>query len=354
MIVKNEEKHLKRCLDSVKNLVDEMIVIDTGSQDRTQEIAREAGAEVYTYIWKNDFADARNYSLSLSRADWNFILDADEYVSSGSKEDILSFLESGSCLGDIQRRDVYIENGEKTYCRSRISRILPRGVFYKGRIHEQPDSQLPTVLLPIIIEHDGYLQTGEKEKRNLPYLLRELKERPRDSYLLYKIAGSQQILGEGDKALDTFRKFYQEVPPQAPYRPKGVVGYLYSLMDSKNYTEALKIIQHEKENLKNYASYHFFCGVFYMHLVLADTAAYINYLPEIEQSYLRCLEIGTDTRDEEDIGAGTYKAAYNLGTWYEVNGNLKKAIKYYREAADEGYEKAQDRLELIKQTLPSG
>ena len=78
MIVKNEERCLKRCLDSARSLVDQIIVVDTGSQDRTQEIARLAGAKVYTYAWKNDFSDARNYALSLSDADWNIFRQAAE------------------------------------------------------------------------------------------------------------------------------------------------------------------------------------------------------------------------------------------------------------------------------------
>ena len=348
MIVKNEERCLKRCLDSAKPLVDQIIVVDTGSQDRTQEIARLAGAKVYTYAWKNDFSDARNYALSLSDADWNLILDADEYISAGSREEITPFLESPLYLGDIYRQDVYLENGEKSYCKTRISRLLPKGVGYKGKIHEQVDSSLPSVLLPISVEHDGYLKTGEKEKRNLPYLLRELQECPYNAYLLYKIAGSYQVLGEEKQALDMFRKFYKEVSLQAPYRAKGIVGYLYSLMNHKNYTEILEIIHLEENRLKNYASFHFFCGVFYTQLVLSDTARYIGYLPKIEQSYLHCLEIGTNMQDEEDLGAGSYKAAYNLGTWYEVNGDIKKAKKYYKESSDKGYQKAQDRLKTIK------
>lgn len=347
MIVKNEERCLKRCLDSAADLADQIIIVDTGSEDRTREIARGAGAQVYSYTWKNDFADARNYALSLSNADWNLILDADEYITAGTREDISAFLESGLCMGDIYRKDVYMENGELTYSQSRLSRILPKGVLYKGKIHEQPDSNLPTVLLPIKIDHDGYLQTGEKERRNLPYLLRELEERPEDAYLLYKIAGSYHTLGEHAKALDAFREFYRKVPPHAPYRPKGVVGYLYSLMEHKDFSEILELLPIEEKNLNCHASFHFFCGVFYMNLILSDIARYKDYLPKIEESYLRCLEIGENLQDEEDIGAGTYKAAYNLGTWYEVSGKPEKAREYYLRASRQGYGKAKERLEFI-------
>lgn len=348
MIVKNEQRCLKRCLDSVRGLVDRMIVVDTGSEDDTQEIARQAGAEVYQYRWKDDFADARNHALSLSDADWALIMDADEYIMEGSREEIAAFLEKGNGLGDVYIYNAYQEDGEESCSRFRASRILPKGVCFKGRIHEQPDTDLPGILLPVKIGHDGYLETGVKERRNLPYLLSELKERPEDPYLLYKVAGSYQTLGEEEKALGYFRAFYKEAAPKAPYRPKGVVGFLYSLMACGEYAEVLGILEAEEERLGESASFHFFCGVFYMQLILSDTVRYIKYLPMIEKSYLRCLAIGADVQDEEDVGAGSYKAAYNLGTWYEVSGDMEKARRYYRQAAGQGYGKAQERLKEME------
>ena len=344
MIVKDEERCLKRCLDSVRGLVDRMIVVDTGSQDGTREIARRAGAEVYDHTWKNDFAEARNYALSLSDADWNLILDADESITEGTRGDMDMFLRAGDCLGDVYIYNRYQEDGEESCVRFCASRILPRGVYFKGKIHEQPDTDLPSVLVPLKVEHDGYMQTGVKEKRNLPYLLAELEERPGDPYLLYKIAGSYQTLGDEERALGFFRIFYKEVSPAGPYRSKGVVGFLYSLMACGEYEEILRVVEAEEERLGERASFHFFCGVFYMQLILSDTVRYIKYLPMIEKSYLRCLEIGADVQDEEDVGAGSYKAAYNLGTWYEVSGDMEKARRYYRQAAKQGYEKAQVRL----------
>lgn len=347
MIVKDEERCLKRCLDSVRGLVDEMIVVDTGSQDGTREIARRAGAKVYDHTWKNDFAEARNYALAHSDADWNLILDADEYITEGTRGDMDALFRAGDCLGDVYIYNRYLEDGEESCVRFRASRILPRGVYFKGKIHEQPDTDLSSVLVPLKVEHDGYLQTGEKEERNLPYLLQGLAERPKDPYLLYKTAGSYQVLGEEERALEYFRTFYQEVSLQAAYRAKGVVGFLYGLMECGQFEEALEIVEREEEHLEEYASYHFFCGVFYMKLILTDTVRYIGYLPKIEQSYLCCLEIGADVQDEEDVGAGSYKAAYNLGAWYEVSGDMVKAEMYYRQAAEMGYRKAQERLDAL-------
>ncbi len=81
MIVKDEEPHLAKCLMSVKPIVDEMIVVDTGSSDRTKSIAAALGARVFDHPWTNDFSETRNHSLSKASGDWILVLDADEVVS---------------------------------------------------------------------------------------------------------------------------------------------------------------------------------------------------------------------------------------------------------------------------------
>ncbi|MGD8992819.1 MAG: tetratricopeptide repeat protein, partial [Desulfobacterales bacterium] len=81
MIVKNEEKYLAQCLASVKPIVDEMIVVDTGSSDKTKDIARAFGAKVYDHEWRDDFAEARNFSIRKANGHWIFIMDADEVIS---------------------------------------------------------------------------------------------------------------------------------------------------------------------------------------------------------------------------------------------------------------------------------
>jgi len=81
MIVKNEERHLIKCLTSVKPVADEIILVDTGSSDRSKSIATAFGARVFDYEWTNDFSEARNYSLSKACGDWILVLDADEVIS---------------------------------------------------------------------------------------------------------------------------------------------------------------------------------------------------------------------------------------------------------------------------------
>ena len=101
MIVKNEETHLARCLDSAAELVDEIIIVDTGSTDRTVEIASEYTSNVYSYPWKDDFSDARNYSFSKASKDYCMWIDADDILEETEKDKFLRLKQTLPPEADI-------------------------------------------------------------------------------------------------------------------------------------------------------------------------------------------------------------------------------------------------------------
>ena len=94
MIVKNEEMHIARCLDSVAELVEEIVIVDTGSTDRTVEIVSGYTSKVYSYPWKDDFSDARNYSFSKASMDYCMWMDADDVLEAWEKEKFLQLKQS--------------------------------------------------------------------------------------------------------------------------------------------------------------------------------------------------------------------------------------------------------------------
>lgn len=353
MIVKNEEESLSRCLKQAAGLADKIYITDTGSTDRTREIAAAYGAVVTEYIWDQDFAAARNFALSQSDCDWNLVLDADEYLLKGSRKELESFLKKKDRIGAIERKDYYMEElpggrQEIAYAHSYTSRLLPKGVGYKGRIHEQVDTKLPIYPLPLLFEHDGYLRPGKAE-RNLSILFEELREAPEDSYLLYQTAETLRGLKQYEEACRYYGRFYKLTPEKgAGYRANGIINYLYALIEIKAWDTAFGMVEKEEKNLSAYADFHFACGILFMQAILADTGKYISYLPRIEQSYLKCLEIGEVPENQGIGGMGSFRAAYNLGTWYEVSGDIDKACKYYQRAAEERYQPAIERLSLLK------
>lgn len=351
MIVKNEGRCLRKCLSRARKLVDEIYITDTGSTDDTVEIAKEFHAHLSEFQWCNDFAAARNYALQQSECDWNLLLDADEYLVSGKRKDLQRFMERGAhakCAGAIRRYDSYREeNGEISKACTYTTRFIPKGMYFEGRVHEQVEGDAPVFPLPLVFEHDGYLQGGKGE-RNLEILLEELSENPEDPYVLYQVARTLWLMKEYGRADGYFQKFYEKVPLTGTgYRVNGVISYIYNLLEVKKYEEGFQMIEREKERLGEYADYQFACGAFYTKAIFSDVEKYVGYLPEIEKSYKRCLEIGEVPEHEGVKGNGSYKAAYNLGVWYEVNGKTAEAALYYRMAKEKGYAPAGDRLKSI-------
>lgn len=345
MIVKNEGRSLNKCLSRAKKLVDEIYITDTGSTDDTLKIAEEFQAHISHFEWKNDFAAARNYALEQSDCDWNLLLDADEYLVSGKRKDLQRFAEKGGLVGAIHRYDSYREeNGEISKASTYTTRFIPKGTFYEGRVHEQVVSEFPIAPLPLVFEHDGYLQGGKGE-RNLTILLEELDGKPEDFYILYQVSRTLWLMKEYERADKYFERFYKLVPETGTgYRVSGVISYLYNLLEVKKYDEGFRLIEAEKERLGGYADYQFACGTFYTKAILSDVGKYVEYLPEIERSYKKCLEIGEVPEHESVKGNGSFKAAYNLGVWFEVNGKKEEAARYYQMAKDWGYQPARDRV----------
>lgn len=347
MIVKNEENNLKRCIDSVKDLVNEIIIVDTGSTDNTRDIAINNGAKVFEYEWVNDFANARNFSISQSTSDWNLVLDADEYILS-NHQFIRKFIEkNNNLIGRINILSMYLDEGQEKVESSYVSRLFPnRGIFFKGRVHEQIDSILPRVNIAVNVAHDGYYQT-DKTDRNLPLLFEELKVSPSDAYILYQIGKQYYLKKDYTKANNYFSLSYKNIGNNGYFKPKMVVDYMYSLIKSGNLEFGLRIIEKEKKNLALLTDFHFVCGVFFMELVFSNVNKYIKYFPLIESEYLRCLEIDGEKKQEIVKGTGSYLALYNLGTLYETTGNKVKAIEYYKKSSGLSYKPAEKRLEAL-------
>jgi len=188
VIVKNEEKNIRQWLDGVKDIADEMIVVDTGSTDRTVELAQAGGAIVYHFAWRNDFAAAKNYALERAKGNWIIFLDADEYFTVQARQAIRSVLEEIHGVQKIVGITSPLYNidldsgGEVTSVatQKRIFRNLKK-LRYEGRVHEHLayhskkaarylDADLP-------IYHTGYSArlTREKNERNLKLLLEDIK-----------------------------------------------------------------------------------------------------------------------------------------------------------------------------------
>lgn len=169
MIVKNEEMHVARCLDSVADLVDEIIIVDTGSADRTVEIVSGYTRKVYSYPWKDDFADARNYSFSKATMDYCMWLDADDILQESEKDKFLQLKQSLSPDTDIvmmKYHTSFDEAGKPSFSYYR-ERWIRNSAQYRwiGEVHEVIPPKGKVIYSDIAICHRK-MSAGDSE-RNL-------------------------------------------------------------------------------------------------------------------------------------------------------------------------------------------
>lgn len=348
MIVKNESQNLEKCLKSVCNYVDEIIIVDTGSTDNTKQIASMFDVKLFDFKWINDFSAARNFGIREASSDWILVLDADEHVMNG-KVSIKEFIKGQKDrVGRIQILSLFKDNNEDRIVKSFVSRIFPKGVYYKGRIHEQLDTFLPRVNTEISVNHYGYY-VNNKVSRNLKILLEELKEEPQNSYILFQVAKQYKLSKEFKDARKYLSKAYKCTPENEYFRPTLIVDYLYNIISTKDFEKGLELIELERTRYVNYTDFQFVCGLFYMELVFSNPEKYQCYFSMIELSFVRCLEIGEMNEYESVQGTGSFLAFYNLGVYNEAIGNNEAAIFLYSEAEKLGYKKAKERIEKLQQ-----
>jgi glycosyltransferase involved in cell wall biosynthesis len=346
MIVRNEEKNLGRCLDSIKDYVDEIVIVDTGSIDKTKEIGRGYGAKIYDFEWRDDFSMARNYCIEKTTGDFVLMLDADFVVRRFSR-DVLKPLENKKLVGLAVINNSFILNGAKTVRRSLLGVLFPREARYVYPIHERISPDYGRVRLPIVIDHDGY-QAREKSKfeRNIRILEKELA-REKDTFLTYKLAQEYKGLNRHDRADRLFSEAYRMSDPAKPFHPNLVVDYLNNLIATKKFDVGLELIKREEPNLPDFPDFHFACGEFYLNLVISNPKAFIQYLDNIRKSYEKCVQIGENSRYQGVEGMGTFLPLHNLGVFYEVVGKFENAKVCYKAAAGMGYGPSKERYAIL-------
>ncbi|MBT9282601.1 MAG: glycosyltransferase [Hydrogenibacillus schlegelii] len=232
ILAKNEAARLPAALESVREIADEIIVIDTGSTDGTPEVARAFGARVLFVPWQDDFAAARNAGLEAARTDWVLVLDADERVVAGRRvlRSLIRETENEAFTVEIQNAIGSDPWARVVFRPVRLFRPSAfGGLRFLGRIHEQlvtPDGRpapLRPAASPLVIEHDGYRPDVLREKgtaeRNARLLARCLEERPDDPFYRYHLGVTFVQLRRLQEAAAELERALEAAPKAAPYRP---------------------------------------------------------------------------------------------------------------------------------------
>lgn len=227
MIARDEEAFIGRCLLSMHQAVDEAIVVDTGSTDDTVAVAKAMGAKVAFYEWRDHFADARNFALSLATGDWCVAMDADERLlnhhwqlirkmAEGAPSDChgIFFTCVSATAGPLDESPVL-----------RMFRRLPH-IRYEGRVHEEVGMTIQRNggnlgQSQICIVHEGYradlVVDRQKWERNEKLLLLENAERPGNPFQLYNLGHHFLVKGDKERAAPYFAESLKLSSPSHLY-----------------------------------------------------------------------------------------------------------------------------------------
>jgi tetratricopeptide (TPR) repeat protein len=256
MIVRDEEKHLAACLDSVRGLVSEMIIVDTGSSDRTVEIARAYGAEVRFFPWINDFAAARNESIRGAKGKWILWMDADDRLTAEGVEQAKCALLSG--LAQVYAFRVVSPvagNGQPNITVHRRLFMNGLGLHFEGAVHERLvrgphySGTITTCETNIVVEHVGYRVDAEtmkaKARRNLEITRACLERDPGSAYYQRHLGSASYILEDYETAARAFQQVLDNNWDElAPFEIVGAhVLLVSSLQRLGRHEEALRVAE---------------------------------------------------------------------------------------------------------------
>lgn len=223
LIVKDAEATLPRCLESVRDLVGEIIVVDTGSSDATPALAEALGAQVYHSPWVDDFAAARNEALRHATGRWVLSLDADEYLDDANRA---RFRDLTANLGEdaayvLTMRSPMPGGSFLDIQNVRLFRNHPQ-IRWQYRVHEQLGPAIaraghPVRLTDVILQHAGYQDARtrlRKIERNARLLELDRRDHPDDAFVLFNLGTAYEELGRTEQAIALLRQSLRLAPPE--------------------------------------------------------------------------------------------------------------------------------------------
>ncbi|HLO97997.1 MAG TPA: glycosyltransferase [Fimbriimonas sp.] len=315
MIVKNEERVLDQCLESAKPFFNEIIIVDTGSTDRTKEIAKSHGVNLIESTWPDSFAEARNESLSHATGDWIFWLDADDVLPLQSGEAILhAAINATQDITGFVVPVQFVEEGPGAGTKVDHVKLIRNfsGISFEGRIHEQVLTSIrqyggEIVRLNAVVLHAGYDTSPEgqarKRQRDWHLLNLDLQDRPEHPFVWFNIGMTHHFSGQHQEAVSALKNSIEFAGAQDSHLRKAysLMGVSYremGLLDESEqaFREGLERVGADPELI----------------FQLAMTATAKGNLLEAKSLYE---EVPSDTNghfSSIDIGILTFKRLHNL------------------------------------------
>ena len=341
IIAKNEERFLSGCLESIRDVADEIILVDTGSTDRTPEIAQSFGCYVIHHQWQDDFAAARNLAIEAATGEWIFCIDADERLCRPADiKDLIARTPQSIGGYVIERHDmVKAQESGKTEVNPvgiiRLFRNDPR-IRYQGAIHERPGesilaagfqvgvaTQLKLTHLVSALSEDVL---RNKQLRYLTLLDRELAKSPDDPWFLYYRAKTRFYLKDCAGALRDFTAVGRSPLAYAFLRASACSMRAMVLGETGHLDEALAAVQMSLQIVPQQSLAHYVAAE-----ILYLQEEYVKAAEEYSLVHLSLNENVSEDALHGDLYITVEKRAYKLGCCHLALGRIREAYRYFRE-----------------------
>lgn len=337
MIVKNEEQTIRRCLESVKGAVDEIIVVDTGSTDTTVSIALDCGAKVSLFPWNGSFSDARNASLDQAGGDWILYLDADEELAGEeSRAGLRRAVEKESAEGFFIKIINYLgEEGRIEPHQDVVFRLFRnrREYRFRGAVHEQVagpireknQSAVFRLAEGVLINHYGYLDSTVdgrgKINRNLGIIAKEMEREPENRELRFYFGVELYRAGRYPEAARELSAAAEGIDADAIYLPRLVRYIVMSHQAAGEPEKALQTALGSMNFFPHYADLYYYAGRLFMELK--------NYV-SARDYLLKAVSMPEQPAHYASFnGVRGFRSYYHLGEIMEEFYNSSEALKFY-------------------------
>lgn len=340
LIVKNEERFIEKCLESIKDFVNEIIVVDTGSVDRTKEIASRFNAKIFDYKWEDDFSKARNFSLEKAKYDWILSIDADESISKEDMKKMREIIDLNEAEGYYMIcRDYTNEQGmsgwksslndkydeskiASGFTENKVIRFFRNGYYFEGKIHETVENSIRKAggkifLSDIVIHHYGNLRSkeelGKKKEKYIEMLKDKIEKGSSEKekyYVLYELAREQVVKGDLKEARKNLLLSLELNPS---FQALSMLGAL--LIKEREYEKAEIYLKRALLLEPLDFDVHSNLGILY-----SERKEYQKAIKKFE----RALELNPGSAD----------GFYNIGITYMRMGKKEKATEYFEKAAE--------------------
>lgn len=337
MIVKNEERFLAECLRSVADAVDEICIVDTGSTDRTVEIAAEFGAKVEHHPWRDDFAWAKNKALEMATHRWILVLDADEEIAPESLALLRSLRKTpaGITAVYVSIRNLIDDEAGAATMTHMLPRIFPNSarIRYRNRIHESivldGDGEIKIAVSPIAVIHKGYakaiLKDRDKTRRNAPLLSAALEDGGDVEYAYFNYGIAAIAAGDIDEGIEVLEKSFTYMQTVRSFHSVAYATLAGAYAERGEHERAVTLLDEGLDRCSG-------------HPTLLFTKGYVlslqRRLDEARECYERAIDTPADPRRHfvVDDQIREWKAPLNIGVTFLKDARHEDALPWFERA----------------------